>query len=612
MTARKRPSGHSGNRGKSGPSGPSAPAHTAVTTATTATTATTNTTGPRAPPERSAQAGPRVLYVSAELFPLLKTGGLADVSAALPPALAAQGADVRLLLPAFAAIQAGVTPMGQPLPLPPGLAANGQGRAAHTPPWVPLVAGVGPLAHSAGHGDQGRGTPTAPWLRAGHITATGQPVLLLHAPGLYEQGSHPYHDEQGQPWANSAERFAWLGWAAALLAMGLDPAWQPDVVHGHDWHTGLAFAYLHALQGSDGPFRPAGNGPGTPSSAPSTPARARRVFTIHNLAYQGVYGPELRQPLGLPDALFHMQGLEFHGNVSFMKAGLQYCDAITTVSPRYAQEITTPEQGCGLDGVLRERQAVLHGILNGVDGAVWNPATDPQVQPGYRADDLSGKALAKARLQREMGLKPEPGALLCGVVSRLSPQKGLHLLAPLLGEWVARGGQLAVLGSGDADIEHALTEAAQRHPGHVAVHLGYNEGLAHRLVAGVDVVLVPSLFEPCGLTQLYGLRYGSLPLVRAVGGLADTVTDCSLENLDDGSASGFVFSGFTPEALHTAWRRALALHRRPADWQAVQRHAMGLRFDWATAARAMRAVYAGQANPNTATPTAATATTAAC
>ena len=519
----------------------------------------------------------KVLYVSAELFPLLKTGGLADVSAALPPALSALGADVRVLLPAFAALQAGVTPIGKPVPLPAGVPLAG-GPEPHTPPWLHLPPGVGPTPASAGG--------TAPWLRAGYVSASGQPVLLLHAPGLYEQGDHPYHDAHGHAWANSAERFAWLGWAAALLGAGLDPAWQPDVVHGHDWHTGLAFAYLHALQGDTTPARTAA------ARAPTRGShRARRVFTVHNLAYQGVFAPEVRTPLGLSDALFHLQGLEFHGQVSFMKAGLQYSDAITTVSPRYAREITTPEQGCGLDGVLRERQGVLHGILNGVDQAVWNPAADPQVQPGYSANDLSGKALAKARLQRELGLHDSPQSLLCGVVSRLTHQKGLHLLGPLLDDWVARGGQLAVLGSGDADTVQPLADAAQRHPGHIALHLGYDEALAHRLVAGVDVMLVPSLYEPCGLTQLYGLRYGSLPLVRAVGGLADTVTDCSLENLDDGSASGFVFHDFSSEALHAAWRRALALYRRPADWQAVQRHAMGQCFDWASAARATLAVY---------------------
>lgn len=507
----------------------------------------------------------KILYVSAELFPLLKTGGLADVSAALPPALLAQGADVRLLLPAFPSVAEGVTPCGKPLALP-------AGSSAGVPP------GLGPLAHTAGG--------PAPWLQAGHITANGQPVWLLEAPGLYRQGRHPYHDDQGQPWTNSAERFAWLGWAAAQLGMGLDPAWAPDVVHGHDWHTGLAFAYLHQLGALRHPHA------GAHAPVPNGKPRPATVFTVHNLAYQGVFGPDVRPRLGLPDALFHMRGLEFHGDVSFMKAGLKYSDAITTVSPTYAREITHPDQGCGLDGVLRHRHRVLHGILNGVDGSVWNPETDPQVQPGYSADDLRGKAQAKARLQQEMGLRTDPAALLCCVVSRLTSQKGLHLIPPVLDDLVARGGQLAVLGAGDRDIEQALGEGQQRHPGHVALRVGYDEALAHRLVAGADVILVPSQYEPCGLTQLYGLRYGTLPLVRAVGGLADTVTDCSLENLHDGSASGFVFHEFSAHGLLTALRRAFALHHRPADWQAVQRHAMAQRFDWGTAARAYLAVYA--------------------
>jgi starch synthase len=519
----------------------------------------------------------KVLYVSAELFPLLKTGGLADVSAALPPALALQGADVRVLLPAFAAIQAGVTPIGAPMPVPVGrpAASADQGDA---PPWLNLPAGLGPQAHTT----QG----PLPWLQAGRLSDTGLPVLLLHAPGLYEQGAHPYHDDQGQPWTNSAERFAWLGWAAALLGMGLDPTWQPDVVHGHDWHTGLAFAYLHQLKAC--------------ADGQSPALRTNSVFTIHNLAYQGVFGQAVRTPLGLPDALFHMQGLEFHGNVSFMKAGLRYSDAITTVSPSYAREITRPEQGCGLDGVLRQRQAVLHGILNGVDATVWNPASDPLVQPGYSASQMRGKSQAKARLQRQLGLMVNAKALLCCVVSRLTHQKGLDLIPQVLDDLVARGGQLAVLGAGDAAIEQALQDGQQRHPHRVALRVGYDEALAHQLMAGADVILVPSLFEPCGLTQLYGLRYGTLPLVRAVGGLADTVTDCSLENLDDGSASGFVFQDFSAQGLDGALRRAFALHRRPRDWAAVQRHAMGQRFDWASAARAYMAVYAAP-SPGTAT-----------
>ena len=494
---------------------------------------------------------PKVLYVCSEVFPLLKTGGLADVSAGLPPALSALGADVRLLLPAFPSVVAGVTPEGPSLLVPAGGTMG-------------LPGGLGPLASSAPG-------PT-PWLQLGRISASGQAVMLLHAPGLFDRPGNPYHDASGKPWADAADQFAWLGWAAALLGTGLDPAWHPDVVHGHDWHTGLAFAYLARLVAA-GHRRPA------------------TVFTIHNLAYQGVFPVSVCHRLGLPDALFHVHGLEFHGQVSFMKSGLQYSDAITTVSPSYAREITGEEQGCGLDGVLRERRDRLHGILNGVDDAIWNPAGDALVQPGYSADDLRGKAAAKARLQQRMGLKAQPDALLFCVVSRLTEQKGLHLLPGVVDELVRRGGQLAVLGAGDPLIEQALQHAAQRHPGAVALHIGYDEALAHTVIAGSDVILVPSRFEPCGLTQLYGLRYGTLPLVRAVGGLADTVVDCSLENLDDGSASGFVFQDLDVASLMAALRRAFALRRRPADWQAVQRHAMALRFGWERAATDTLRVY---------------------
>jgi starch synthase len=274
-----------------------------------------------------------------------------------------------------------------------------------------------------------------------------------------------------------------------------------------------------------------------------------------------------------------------------MKAGLKYSDAITTVSPTYAHEITGTEQGCGLDGVLRQRQSRLHGILNGVDDAVWNPLTDTLVQPGFDADHLQGKAQAKARLQERMGLQPRADALLFSVVSRLTEQKGLHLLPAVVDELVQRGGQLAVLGSGDAAIEQALRDCARRHPGQVALTVGYDEALAHSVIAGADVILLPSRFEPCGLTQLYGLRYGTLPLVRAVGGLADTVVDSSLENLDDGSASGFVFHELDVADLLRALRRAFALQRRPAEWRAVQRHAMGLRFGWERAAADYLRVY---------------------
>ena len=527
-------------------------------------------------------AAPRlkVLYVCTEVFPWLKTGGLADVSAALPPALRQAGLEVRVLVPAFPALAQATTVCGKPLPLPPGT-TDGLGPRADTAgsaaPWVQPANWVSQTAEAAlARPATASGTPSGASADtpANKTSAKVTPqVYLLHAPGLLDQPGNPYTDTQGQPWPDSARRFGWLGWAAAQLGTGLDTSWQPDVVHGHDWHTGLCPAYLHAMSQ---------NG----QSVPAT------VFTIHNLAYQGLFGPEVLAPLGLPADLFTMDGLEFHGNVSFMKAGLQYSQVLTTVSPTYAREITQPEQGHGLDGLLRYRQADLSGILNGVDEAVWHPETDALAPPGYSADNLSGKAVAKATLQADMGLKADPAALLFVVVSRLTDQKGLHLLPLVVDELVQRGGQLAVLGEGDKTIEQALQACAQQHPGRVALHKGYSEALAHRMVAGGDVIMVPSRFEPCGLTQLYGLRYGTLPLVRAVGGLADTVTDCSLENLADGSASGFVFQRLDADDLSRAMRRAFALHARPADWQAVQRHAMSLRFDWARAAQAYAQLYA--------------------
>jgi starch synthase len=479
----------------------------------------------------------KVLYACAELFPLLKTGGLADVSAALPPALLAEGCDVRLVMPAFPAI------------------VEGTGRRK-TVAALP----AGPAA------------PAANIVR-GQLKGSGLTVYLVDAPALFQRPGNPYLDASGREWPDSAQRFAVLGWAAACLGFGLDPGWAPDVVHGHDWHTGLAPAYVRAQAQA------------RKAAGPAT------VFTIHNLAYQGVFGPATYGSLGLPPAMFGIDGVEFHGQVSFMKAGLQFSDRITTVSPTYAREILSPEQGWGLDGVLRARESVLSGILNGVDYGVWSPAADVLLAEPYDHDRLAGKAVAKAQLQQRLGLEAAPQALVFGVVSRLTEQKGLHLVPQVLDDLVARGGQLAVLGAGDAAIEQAFRAAAARHPGRVAMHVGYDEPLAHTVVAGSDVILVPSLFEPCGLTQLYGLRYGTLPLVRGVGGLADTVTDSSLENLHDGSATGMVFNDFTAAGLHAAVRRTFALRARPTDWAAVQQRGMQQRFDWRVAAQAYLRLY---------------------
>ncbi|MBS1155957.1 MAG: glycogen synthase [Proteobacteria bacterium] len=471
----------------------------------------------------------RILHVCSELYPLLKTGGLADVAGALPLALNRQGADTRVLLPGFPAILAGFH------------------SAAEV---VRLQTFAGPARLLFGH------------------TEDGVALYVIDAPQLYERIGNPYHDAQQEAYADNYLRFALLGWVAAQLAGGLDGWWRPEVVHGHDWHAGLMPAYL-ASQG-----RP-----------------VKSVFTIHNLAYQGLFPSRCFAELDLPASFFSLHGLEYHGQLSFMKAGIFYADRITTVSPSYAREITTPEQGCGLDGLLRDRSSNLFGILNGVDEAVWNPSTDDAIAEHYSAAKQAGKVKCKARLQGQMGLAVTEDKPLFAVVSRLTEQKGLHLILAGLGEITARGGQIVVLGSGDAWMENAFRAAAEADPANIAVKIGYDERFAHQIMAGSDIIMVPSRYEPCGLTQLYGLKYGALPLVRRVGGLADTVVDCSLENLTDGIATGMVFDEFSENGLTQAVRRAFALWSRPKDWKTVRRTGMQQDFGWHAAAEQYLALY---------------------
>ncbi|HMM86737.1 glycogen synthase GlgA [Azohydromonas sp.] len=476
----------------------------------------------------------RVLQVAAEVFPLVKTGGLADVVGALPPALAAQGVDTQLLLPGLPAVAGAL-------------------HGART------VAQLGPMFGAARVA-----------LLHGRLHGVDVPAYVLDAPYLYRREGNPYLGPDGHDWPDNLQRFALLGWAAAHLAGGeLDPRWQPELLHAHDWHAALACAHL--------------------AMHPSTAAAS--VFTIHNLAYQGLFPLGDFALLGLSQRVLWPHGIEFHRQVSFMKAGLLYADRISTVSPTYAREIATPEFGCGLEGVLRDRGADVRGILNGVDGALWNPATDRAIAARYDAASLAGKAYCKAALQREFGLPERADAPLLGVVSRLTSQKGLDLLLGALPAWVERGGQLVVQGSGEAALEQALRAAAARHPQQVALHLGYDEPRAHRVVAGADVIVVPSRFEPCGLTQMYGLRYGTLPLVRRVGGLADTVVDADEAALAADRATGFVFDAAHADAVDAALRRVWALFREPARWQQVMRRAMAQTFGWDDAARQYRALY---------------------
>ena len=472
----------------------------------------------------------QVIYATTEIYPALKTGGLADVNAALPGALLDAGVDVRILLPAFPDIL----------------------RAAHdVHPVVRLKAPVGGLD-----------------VRILRGLLAGVPVYLIEAGPLYARPGNPYVDEMGRDWPDNHLRFALLGWVAARFADGTIDGWRPDIVHGHDWHAGLAPAYLAARGG----------------------ARPGSVFTVHNLGYQGEFPATAFNELALPASFFSLHGLEFYGKVNFMKSGLHYADRITTVSPAYAREIQTPEYGFGMDGLLRSRAGVLTGILNGVDRAVWNPETDQGIAARFSHEDPAGKARCKDGLRAELGLASGSGPVY-GVVSRLTAQKGLDLVLEVLPELVGRGGQLALLGSGDAGLEAEFRAAAARYPGAVSVRIGYDDALAHTIIAGSDVILVPSRFEPCGLTQLYGLAYGSLPLARRVGGLSDTVCDASADNLAAGTATGFVFAEASAPDLLGAMNRASALWKNPRRWARVRRTAMLQDFGWAPMARRYLEVY---------------------
>jgi len=475
----------------------------------------------------------KILQAASEAVPLVKTGGLADVVGALPDALARAGVSSRLLLPGYPAVRAALQAPRTLAPLP--------------CPW----GGV------------------APRLVAGRLEPFAQaPAYVVVAPELYERPGGPYSDPTGAAWADNHRRFAPLAWAARALARGADTAWRPDVVHAHDWHAGLAPAALaHA---------------GQPAAS---------VMTVHNLAYQGLFPAQAFLDLDLPAAAWALEGLEFWGQVSFMKAGLQYAQAISTVSPRYAQEIQDPAMGCGLDGVLRAHRGGVAGVLNGVDYGVWHPRIDPHLRQRFDAHDLRGKSVCKAELQQAQGLRPDPQAMLMAVVSRLTSQKGLDLLLQVLPQALQHGAQLVVLGQGDAALEDGFAAAAKAYPGQVALRRAHDETLAHRVFAAADVVLVPSRFEPCGLTQLYAMAYGALPLVHHVGGLADTVVDTTLESLADDQATGLAFYRFDPSALASALRRAHLLWSRPAQWTQVQQRAMAQRFDWDRAAHAYVALY---------------------
>ena len=476
----------------------------------------------------------RILLATPECAPWIKTGGLADVSADLPAALRAAGLDARVLLPAY----------------PPVLAAA---------PGAPEIAAFAASAQ----------LPAARVLDA--RLPSGVPALLIDCPALYDRAGGPYQDDAGRDWADNWRRFGLLSRIAALLALRPNPiGWQPDVLQCSDWQCSLAPAYLHF---ADGP-------------------RAATLTVIHNLAFQGLYPPETVAALGLPPGCFSADGLEFYGHTSFLKAGLHYADAIATVSPTYAREIQSEPLGFGLHDLLAARRDSLHGILNGIDTAQWDPASDPLIAQRYDWPRIERKAASKAALQTRMGLAADSGAMLFGVVSRLTQQKGTDLIAEIADRLVALPGQLAVLGSGERGFEEAVTDLARAHPGRIAATIGFDEALAHLIEAGADAFLMPSRFEPCGLNQMYSQRYGTPPVVRATGGLIDSVVDLSDATLANGTATGFVFVEPGAQALLAAVRRAHAAFLDRPVWRRLQQHGMAKDFSWDASARAYAALYA--------------------
>ena len=391
----------------------------------------------------------------------------------------------------------------------------------------------------------------------------GLDLLVVSAPHLYDRDGGIYLDAAGHDWPDNPERFAALSWVGAALARDGADGWRPDIVHGHDWQAGLVPEYMRAA-GTGVPF----------------------VFTVHNIAFHGNTSADRLEALRLEAGRFDADHFEYWGQISALKSALMEADRITTVSRTYAEELLTPEFGLGMDGVLRHRRADLTGIVNGIDLDVWNPETDPHITP-YRG--AAGKAANKAALRKAFGLEASDGPL-CVLVSRLTEQKGIDLLLEALPDLLAAGGQLALLGSGDPRLEVALLEAAAGHPD-VAVKIGYDEALSHRVIAGGDAILVPSRFEPCGLTQLYGLRYGTLPLVTLTGGLADTVINASPAALAAGVATGVQVFPVTAPALSNAFLRLCDLYRQPKVWKTMQRNAMKQPVGWETSAKAYHDIY---------------------
>lgn len=473
-----------------------------------------------------------VLSVASEIYPLIKTGGLADVTGALPAALAAEDISMRTVVPGYPVVMEALK-QAQPV----GTFADLFGGSAR------LLAG----------------------------SAAGLDLFAIDAPHLFARPGNPYSGPDGHEWPDNAFRFAALGYVASEIGRGLVPDFVPHVVHAHDWQAGLAPAYLHYGGGKR---------PGT-------------VMTVHNLAFQGQFPSDLLSRLGLPPHAYTIDGVEYYSAIGYLKAGLRLADRITTVSPTYAIETRSPDAGMGLDGLLRARASVLSGIRNGVDVTVWDPSADTALAAMFDAEHVQTRAANKAALQDRLGLAVTPDALLFGVVSRLAWQKGMDLLLQAVPALIAHGAQLALLGSGTHELEAGFAAAAAAHPGRIGVRLGYDEALAHLMQGGSDAVLVPSRFEPCGLTQLCALRYGAVPVVARVGGLCDTVIDANEMALAAGAATGIQFAPVTREGLEAAIERTAALWQEQAQWRRLQRNGMLTEVGWRGPAHRYASLYRG-------------------
>lgn len=473
----------------------------------------------------------RVLFVTSEVYPIIKTGGLADVSASLPEALCNLDLDVRVLLPGYPAALRVAREKGSK-----------------------IIAQLQVGEHEV-------------TLHETVIPGTAVNVWLVNCPPLFDRPGGPYQNDRGEDWEDNALRYHLFARVAVLVALGqAGLRWMPDVVHCNDWQSGLVPALLPDSR----------QGPAT-------------VFTIHNLAYQGLFPVATFQELELPDNLWHFSALEFHGQLSFIKGGLVFSDRLTTVSPAYAREIQQPDFGCGLDGLLRHRAPVLSGVLNGMDTRIWNPENDHFLDHTYGCDSIDSKRLCRADLQRHLGLDSSQEKPVLGYIGRLVDQKGVDLLLQVIPGMLQQGCQVVILGSGMLHFEREFRALADLWPGSLSLTIGYDEALAHRITAGADIFMMPSRFEPCGLNQMYSLRYGTVPVVHRVGGLSDTVID----PLDGpGSrANGFCFSGAEAGAFAGALNRALGCFQDPAAWRRLQINGMGGEYSWQDRAGTYAEIY---------------------